>query len=136
MSYALSAPLQQAVFAALSGDPALTALVGDAIYDALPGGEVPALYVRLGEETVRDASDGSGAGAEHRFSVSIVSTAPGYAAAKSAAGAVSDVLHDADLALSRGSLVGIQFFRATAKFLGAAQARQIELQFRARVQDG
>lgn len=136
MSYAVSAPLQLAVFAALSSDAALAGLIGDAIFDAIPVGDVPPLYVRLGEEEVRDASDGTGAGAIHVFSVAIVSTAPGYADAKRVAGAISDALHNRDLTLSRGRLVSLQFERASAKFISAAQARQIDMQFRARVQDG
>ncbi|EEB84565.1 DUF3168 domain-containing protein [Roseobacter sp. GAI101] len=136
MSYAVSAPLQLAVFAALSSDAALAGLIDDAIFDAIPVGDVPPLYVRLGEEEVRDASDGTGAGAIHVFSVAIVSTAPGYADAKGVAGAISDALHNRDLTLSRGRLVSLQFERASAKFISAAQARQIDMQFRARVQDG
>ena len=63
MSYAVSGGLQAAVFAALTADPALGALVGSDIYDAVPAGSVPDIYVRLGSETVREASDASGAGA-------------------------------------------------------------------------
>ena len=58
MSYAVSAALQKAVFAQLEAEPALVSLIGDAIYDTAPPGEVPDLYVMLGEETVRDRSDG------------------------------------------------------------------------------
>ncbi len=135
MSYALSAPLQSAVFAALSGDDVLAGLVGNAIFDALPAGDVPPLYVRLGEETVRDASDANGSGALHQFNVYVVSDASGYADAKAAAGAVSDILHNADLPLSRGYLVGLRFERATATFVSSVQARQIAMRFRARLQD-
>ena len=48
MSYAVSAALQEAVFQQLAGDVALGALVGSAIYDALPPGALPSLYVTLG----------------------------------------------------------------------------------------
>jgi hypothetical protein len=135
MSFALSGPLQMAVFAALSNDAALTALVGSDIYDAVPSGSLPPMYVRLGSETAIDASDVSGAGAVHRFTVSVITTNPGFAGAKAVAGAVSDALHDADLALSRGRLVSLQFDRATARRIDTASARQIDLRFRARVQD-
>lgn len=135
MSYAVSGALQAAVFAALSGDAALAALVGSAIYDAVPAGTVPDLYVRLGTETVREASDGSGAGAVHSLTVSVITTNPGFASAKAAATAVSDALHGADLALTRGTLVSMQFERATARRIDAASARQIDLRFRARVSD-
>lgn len=135
MSYAVSGALQAAVFAALSGDAALGALVGSAIYDAVPAGMVPDLYVRLGTETVREASDGSGAGAVHFLTVSVITSNPGFARAKAAATAVNDALHGADLALTRGTLVSMQFERATARRIDAASARQIDLRFRARVSD-
>ncbi len=96
MSFALSGPLQATVFNYLSADAPLAALVGDAIYDAMPAGTVPDTYVQLGGETVRDASDGSGDGAVHLFTVSVFTTVAGFAGAKAVAGAVSDALQNAD----------------------------------------
>ena len=72
MTYALSAPLQAAVYQALLADAGVSGLVGADIYDALPTGSVPALYVLLGDEKVKDASDGSGQGAWHDFAISVV----------------------------------------------------------------
>jgi|Cruoilmetagenom7_1024161.scaffolds.fasta_scaffold00134_8 hypothetical protein len=135
MSYAISGALQAAVFTALSQNVALSALVGTGIYDAVPAGSVPDIYVRLGSETVREASDGSGAGAVHFLTVSVITTSPGFATAKAAAAAVSDALQDAELELSRGRLISLGFERATARRIDAASARQIDLRFRARVQD-
>lgn len=135
MSYAVSGALQSAVFAALSADSALAALVGTAVYDAVPAGSVPDIYVRLGSESVREASDATGAGAVHFLSVSVITTSPGFASAKAAAAAVSDALHDADLVLARGSLISLRFERATARRIDAGSARQIDLRFRARVSD-
>lgn len=135
MSYAVSGALQAAVFTALTGDATLASLVGSAIYDAVPAGIVPDIHVRLGTETVREASDGSGAGAVHSLTVSVVTSNPGFGTAKAAATAVSDVLHEADLTLTRGRLVSLRFERATARRIDAASARQIDLRFRARVQD-
>ena len=135
MSYAVASALQGAVYQALTADGPLGGLVGDAIYDALPSGRVPDLYVSLGPETVKDASDKSGHGAEHRFTVSVMSTAPGFATAKSVAAAICDVLVDADLALDRGRLVSLGFDRATARRIDDDNGRQIDLRFRARVED-
>ena len=135
MSYAMSGPLQAAVFTTLSADTELAALVGPHIYDALPAGSLPATYVRLGRESVSDASDGSGAGALHRFTVSVVTSDPGFACAKEAAGVISDALHDGDLELSRGRLISMQFERATAARVDSGATRQIDMRFRARVQD-
>lgn len=135
MSFAQSVALQQAVYAALTTDPELSALVGSAVFDALPAGEMPPLYVQLGAENVRDASDGTGAGAEHRFTLSVVSKDAGFADAKTVASLICDRLQDAELTLSRGRLISLRFERASARVVLSAQARQIDMQFRARVQD-
>ncbi|TDK49839.1 DUF3168 domain-containing protein [Antarcticimicrobium luteum] len=136
MSYAMSGPLQAAVYQLLAADPALTAVVGGAIYDGLPAGPLPETYVNLGPEVVRDRSDREGAGALHRLTISVISEAPGFAAAKAAAAAIGDVLVDATPALSRGRVVGIWFERARARRTGSAgQIRRIDLNFRARVED-
>ena len=135
MSYAISAALQAAVYQQLTNDPALAALVGTNIFDAIPGGTVPAIYVAIGPEKARDASDKSGGGAWHVFTISVVSESAGFAAAKEAAGAISDILVDADLALNRGNLVSLRFLRATAARVGTGDTRRIDLTFRARVSD-
>ncbi|MGH1424722.1 MAG: DUF3168 domain-containing protein [Pseudooceanicola sp.] len=135
MTYAVSAALQKAVYQTLANDAALGALVGNAIFDAPPSGTVPETYVSLGEEIVRDRSDKTGAGARHDFTVSVVTDADGFQAAKGVAGAVSDAL-DAGLGvLERGTLAGLWFLRARARREGAGQIRRIDLTFRARVDD-
>ncbi|PVA08058.1 DUF3168 domain-containing protein [Thalassorhabdomicrobium marinisediminis] len=135
MSYGVSAALQVAIFQALTSDAALGTLVGANIFDAVPSGTAPSLYVTLGPELARDRSDGTGAGAEHRFTVSVVTDSAGFATAKQAAAAVSDALVDADLSLSRGTLVSLTFFRARAVRVAKGNERRIDLTFRARVQD-
>lgn len=135
MTYALAHSLQSAVYSRLSADGALEAIVGPSIYDALPPGVAPPLYVVIGPEKVRDRSDKTGRGAEHEFVVSVVTDVAGFAGAKAAAGAVADSLVDAPLALSRGRLVSLGFLRAVAARVGAGGERQIDLTFRARVED-
>lgn len=135
MSYALAGALQAAVFARVSGDTVVAGLVGDAVYDAAPPGVLPSLYISLGPEVVRDRSDKTGVGAEHEFTVSVLSDAAGFAAAKAVAGAVSDALVDADLVLARGRLVGLWFLRGKAARVGSGERRRIDLTFRARVED-
>lgn len=135
MTYALSAALQSAVYARLRNDLPLANLVGDAIYDTLPAGPRPTLYVAFGPEQVRDQSDKTGAGALHDLTISVVSDASGFMRAKDVAAAVSDVLHDADLDLSRGSLVFMNFYRARAVRARNGETRRIDLTFRARVCD-
>ena len=136
MSYAVAEALQGAVYRHLRADAALAALVGEAIYDALPSGQAPGTYVTLGEEQVRDRSDATGTGAEHVLSISVVSEGAGFAEAKSVAVAIGDALENAELVLSRGRLVALGFLRAEAKRTGhAGRTRRIELRFRARVED-
>ena len=135
MSYGVASALQTAVYGRLSADPDLTALVGTAIYDALPSGTLPALYVVLGAEDVRDASDKTGGGALHEFTVTVVTETAGFSTAKVAAAAVSDALVDANLTLTRGALVSLNFYKAKAARVGTGDVRQINLIFRARVAD-
>lgn len=135
MSYAMSAALQSAIFTALASDTVLAELVGDGIYDALPTGALPEIFVSLGREKVRDASDQSGNGALHNLEISVITSLPGFAGAKRVAAAVSDALHGADLTLARGRLVFLRFERAEARRTDANSTREILLRFRARVDD-
>ena len=60
----------------------------------------------------------------------------GQLTAKTLAGAVCDALEGAALSLDRGHLVGLWFERASARRTGTGGAiRQIDLRFRARVED-
>jgi len=140
MSYAVAEALQGAIFARLSGDAALGALVGGAVHDAIPPGTPPGTFVLIGPEDVRDASDMSGAGAEHRLTISVITTATGFQSAKAVAVAVGDALAAPLPALARGRLVGLWFQRAVARRAGAgtqgsAEVRRIDLTYRARVED-
>lgn len=135
MSYAIAPALQEAVFQQLFTDPVLVALVGAEIHDALPQGAVPSLYVVLGPEKVRDASDQTGGGAVHELTVTVVSDGAGFQQAKIVASAVSDALIDAPLQLSRGTLVSLRFYKAAAARVGTGDTRRIDLNFRARVCD-
>lgn len=136
MSYGMAAALQTALFQHLAADPALTAMTGGAIFDAAPQGVVPDLYVALGPEEAVERGDGSGPGAVHRVTVSVVSAGAGFLAAKQAAGTVSDSLESAVLVLDRGRLVSLNFLRARAARSRDGQRRRIDLTFRARVDDG
>ena len=133
MSYVLTGVLQSAVYAALSSDTALMALVDGAVFDALPPGRVPQLYVTLGAERVRDRSDYDTDAAMHEFAVTVMSDAPGYLSAKEAAARISEVLDGADLNLSRGRLIRLDFYKATAR--QRANRREVEIWFRAFVED-
>jgi hypothetical protein len=135
MSYGVAAALQAAVYQRLASDAALETLVGVAVYDVVPAGPVPGTYVSLGPEDVRDRSDKTGRGAEHRFTVSVVTDAAGFQTAKAAAGAASDALLGGAMVLSRGRVVAIEFLSARARRVRAGDVRRIDMTFRARVED-
>lgn len=135
MSYGVSAALQAAVYQTLIMDTNLDLLVGSDIYDAIPSGTLPSLYVALGPEIAKDRSDKSGGGAEHEFTISVITDSSGFAVAKQAAAAVSDALVDADMTLDRGTLIALNFYRAKAVRIGSADERRIDLTFKALVQD-
>ena len=135
MSYGVAPALQEAVYDRLMQDSAVQAQVGGAIHDALPPATPPGTFVLIGPEEVRDRSDRSGGGAEHRFTIIVVSDAAGFRDAKSVAAAVSDSLIHAPLTLSRGRLVGLWFQRAQARRTEQGQGRRIDLTFHARVED-
>lgn len=132
MSYGVAVALQTAILERLEAHAALTVPV----FDAPTEGALPETFVQIGAEEVRGKSDGSSRGAEHRVTVSVVTSVAGFAEAKTQAVAVSDALDNAPLTLSRGQLVGLWFERARARRDGkAGRDRRIDLRFRARVED-
>ncbi|MEI4486595.1 DUF3168 domain-containing protein [Frigidibacter sp. MR17.14] len=134
MSLGASAALQAAVYQHLAADPALAALVGTRIFDAVPPATVTGTYVSLGPEDVREAADRSGPGARHDFTVSVVTDEAGFSLAKEVAVAISDRLDNAALALARGRLVSLWFLQSRARRVETGQARRIDLTFRARIE--
>ncbi len=135
MSYAISAALQAAVYQCLAADTALDALVSGAIYDQLPSGTLPDAYVSLGPELARDRSDQTGHGANHDFSITVVTNGAGFQGAKEIAAAISDALDNPALVLGRGRLVSLNFLWAKASRQGTGALRRIDMRFRARVED-
>ncbi len=130
MSYQAAAALQAAIFGALTAAPALA---GVSVVDAMPPGTSPGTFVLIGPEVAVDQSDGTGAGAEHRFAVSVISDASGFMTAKTVAAAVSQVLLAGGMTLGTGHLVSVNFQRAVAQRLDEGATRRIDLTFRARV---
>lgn len=131
MSYAAAAALQAAIYGALTAAPALA---GVSIVDAMPPGTTPGTFILIGPEVVLDQSDGTGAGAEHRFTISVISDATGFLTAKTLAAAASTAVLGGGVSLATGSLVSIRFQRAVARRLDEGTARRIDMTFRARVE--
>ncbi len=134
MTYAMGESLQVAVYARLSGDAAIGATVGDAVFDEVPEA-APDLFVALGPERATGVSDTGGSGAVHQMRVSVVTRRGGYVAAKAVAALVCDSLVGADLPLARGRLVSMRFLRAEARRDEGEGTRRIDLWFRARLDE-
>ncbi|MCY1127204.1 DUF3168 domain-containing protein [Frigidibacter sp. RF13] len=135
MSYGAAAALQAAIYQRLVADSPLYALVAGAIYDSVPPGNTAGTYVSIGPEVAKDASSQTEGGAQHEFTISVVTDAAGFQNAKAVAAAVSDALTGATLVLARGHLVGLWFLRARARRVEDADVRRIDLVFRARIED-
>lgn len=131
MSYLAAAALQAAIFARLTGH---ADLVGVPVLDAVPPGGGAGTFVLIGPEEARDASDKTGAGAEHRLEISVLSDASGFLAAKAAAVAVCAAMEGLALPEPVGRLVAVEFVRAVARRLEDGAVRRIDLRFRVRVE--
>ena len=107
--------LQQAVFAALTNDAALLALLGaPRIWDDVPvRAEFP--YVTFAQGAERDWSAGSDDGCEHTLTLHVWSRAGGRKEAHEIMGAVRAVLHDAGLTLSGHRLVNLRHESSEAR---------------------
>ena len=139
MTYALSWPLQQAVFEALAADPAVTALVGGRIYDAPPPFEADAApsepWITLGDERVDDWSTKDSAGTVHLLTIAVHATKRGFGETKRVAGAVCDLLTAAALAPARGRVIHVGFVSGRTRRSGNDAMRHVELRFRVLVED-
>lgn len=131
MTYALAAPLQAAVYDALTGDPALA---GIPVFDAAPDGAQASVYVVLGSEDVRDRSDKTGRAAQHRFVLTVSGDGGGFHALKETAAAVEAAL-GAGLTLGRGRVAFLRFERAVARRDRDGTRRRVEMTFRALLDD-
>src|SRR5262245_50488091 len=108
-------PLQQSIFAALSADAALTALLGPGrIFDDVPQATARP-YITLGPATAQDWSTGSEAGTQHAFTVHVWSEAKGKKQAHEILGAVHAALHDQPLTLAGHRLVNLRHGRSEVR---------------------
>ena len=139
MSYSASVALQGAIYRHLLDDPALSDLIGDAVFDAMPTEAPSGPYISLGPEDARDAGDMTGRGSRHDFVISVLAgqdQSVGFHLVKRVAAAVSDSLESAAIELEHGHLAGIWFQRAKARRVENGAARRVDLTFRARIDLG
>ncbi len=101
-------PLQQALYAAISTDPGVLALLGSPrIYDDVPQ-SAPFPYITLGQSTVRDWSSVVDDGEEHILTLHVWSRASGRKETHEVMGALREALHDRPLTLSGHRLVNLR----------------------------
>jgi Protein of unknown function (DUF3168) len=107
--------LQQALFATLTADAALLALLGGArVYDDVPqAADFP--YLTFAQSVARDWSTASEPGAEHVVSLHVWSQARGRAQVHEIMGAARDALHEQPLALDGHRLINLRHESSEAR---------------------
>lgn len=100
--------LQQAIFATLTSDVGLTALLGgQRVYDDVPvRAEFP--YVTFAQGSERDWSTGGEAGSEHALSLHVWSRASGRKETQAIIEALRAGLHDQPLTVSGHRLINLR----------------------------
>lgn len=127
------AALHRAIYAILANDTDISAIIGGHIYDALPAGPLPEVFISLGAEVMTDRSDKTGGGSEHEFVISVITTQPGFLRAKDVAAAIGRALLEDAPAFGDLPVVYLNFTRADARRDTDTQTRRIDLRFRARI---
>lgn len=137
MTFALSWPLQKAVYASLRADPEIAALVGDRVFDEPPQrdpGCDQGPLILIGDDAAEAWGAGADEGAAHVLDVAVVSSARGFAEAKRIAGAICDALRD-PLPLERGRVVSTTFMTGRTARPQGGGVRRIDLRFRVVLED-
>ena len=139
MTYALSWPLQEALFSLISSDPSCASFFGNRIYDFAqpfgPDAEAEGPYLIIGDEEARDWSTASDDGAVHIVRLDVWAPRLSFNEAKRAAGAVSDAVLSGDLVPSRGQVINARFVDAKTRRTENDALRGIQMRFRIVVED-
>ncbi|WP_411035098.1 DUF3168 domain-containing protein [Shinella sp. BYT-45] len=123
--------LQKAIFAQLSGDAALTALVGArGVTDRRLAEPAAPLVVIAGIDSA-DHSTASEPGEEHTVTLEVWSHAAGHRQAQAVAAAVRTALHDAALALVGHRLVLLLHRDTRLRRDGKSRFHRADMRFRA-----
>lgn len=113
---AAAADLQKALFAALNGDAALSAMLGGArIFDHAPA-NVPFPYVSFGRTSIYDWSTGTESGTEQLFTLHVWSKAKGKKEPLDIMNLVQGRLDQAPLSLDANHLVNLRLEFAEVRY--------------------
>jgi hypothetical protein len=122
--------LQKAIFAALGGNAALTAVIGARIFDHAPA-NAAFPYITFGRTSVYDWSTGTESGAEQLFTLHVWSKGRGKKEALEIMELARGTLHDAALELEEHSLVNLRLEFSEARYDDRNEAHHGVLRFRA-----
>ncbi|MDP9786459.1 DUF3168 domain-containing protein [Agrobacterium tumefaciens] len=123
-------PLLQAIFARLTGDAVLTALIPGGIVDRLlPRGVLPCIVI--GDLESRDYSTATEKAEEHFLSLQIWSDANGRKGAGEITARVTSLLDDAALPIAGISLVNLHLLSSRSRREAKTRNFIVEMRFRA-----
>lgn len=132
MSYKFQDSLQSQIYTTLINDSEILATTNGAIFDAAPSdGDLPEVYIRIGNEYVRDRSSATHQQTEIQFEISVFSKNQGFIKAKILSSQISALMKLDNLHLEHGHLVGVWFQNAQTYRLEKGNLRQIKLWFKA-----
>lgn len=136
MTMALSAPLQTALYAQLTGAAELAGLSGR-IFDDAPhqSADIKEAYVTLGDERVAAWNTATETGAAHEVVIRVYSPVRGFLTAKQIAADICGVLCGAAPAISRGTVITHEFSGAETRREEQGALRRIDLTFRYVIED-
>jgi hypothetical protein len=131
-----SLALQQAIFAALSANSDLQALIGDPprLFDFVPR-DSAFPYVVIGDGTESNWSTATEAGSEHAVVLNVWSRSTGHKEAKQIAEVLRAALDNASLSLTGFALVGIRHLATDFARQPDGQTFRATLRFRAVVEE-
>lgn len=135
MSMLSSAALQKAIYVAMTSNTELVALANGQIFDAPISGTLPEVFVQLGEEKQTDISSATSEAARFDLTIRVSSSAAGFSSAKIIATQICETLNDQPLLLESGRLRFLRCTRSQARFLGSTRRRNIDLNFRAYIDE-
>jgi hypothetical protein len=122
--------LAEAVFARLSGDAELSALVGGRIHDRAPRNAVHP-FVAFGTADVRPLDSDLAPASLHRFEIEAHSRYEGQAEAAAIAGRVVGLLHDASLTLDGHRLAQLRHIGTRTQSARGDRSYRAVMRFRA-----
>jgi hypothetical protein len=123
--------LQKAVYASLTDDPGLVALLGGTrVYDAVPRGAAYP-YVTFGQSSWQDWSTGSDDGEEHTLTLHVWSDAGGHRDTHHIMSRLRERLHEAALSVTGHRLVNLRHEFSEARRENGGESYRGLVRFRA-----